>query len=92
MTTQAKASIRWSTDGQYHVVGIEVQGGNEQLAWLPHCRALPKLQRLRLLGASEGTADFVQRELRDTPVRIEYWVGSWTTVKIPEIEKWRTEK
>lgn len=81
MNPQAIASIRWSTDGKYHVTRIDVQCGYEPWAWLPHCRKFPMLRQIRLLGPSQGTAEHIQLELQDLPVRVEYRSGGdWVPV------------
>ncbi len=86
MGAYAKSSIRWSSDGKYHVVAIEFSRGDEPRAWIPHCRKLPMLRRLRLQGATKGTAEFVQRELRGTPVRVEYGGTHWVAAEISKTE------
>lgn len=78
---QAKATIRWFNDGQFHVVGIEVQNG-EDFTWLPHCHRLPKLRSLRIMDATNGTMATVRYEFRNSQVKVEYfWNGKWVPAR-----------
>jgi hypothetical protein len=86
MGAYAKSSIRWFSDGKYHVVAIELSRGDEPRAWIPNCRKLPMLRRLRLQGATKETAEFVQRELRGTPVRVEHGGTHWVAAEISKTE------